>query len=303
MAKVILIFLCLIIGIIIRRYKILDEGAAIILNKILIYISLPALAILYIPKIEIKSDVVFPVAVMWIVFFGSIGFILLMKKIFKWDNSTTGSLIMTSGLCNSSFVGFPVLLASFGEEGLKTGVIIDQSGSFFVLATAGVIVSSIFSRSKFSLKEILKSIIIYPPFIGFIIGLVLRLFNITHSEISDELFTKLGSPIFVLALISVGMQLRLGSLKDYYKELSIGLFYKLLIAPFIIFILYFIIFKQNSLTVDVSLMESAMPPMVMGAIMASSYNLNPKLSNLMVGVGIPISAVTLSFWYYIIKLI
>lgn len=303
MAKIILIFLCLIAGIIIRRFKILEESAANILNKILIYISLPALAILYIPKIEIKSDIIFPVAVMWIVFFGSVGFILIMRKIFKWDNYTTGSLIMTSGLCNSSFVGFPVLLAFFGEEGLKTGVIIDQSGSFFVLATAGVITSSIFSKSKFSVNEIIKSIIIYPPFIGFIIGLILRILNIHHSEITEEIFMKLGSPIFVLALISVGMQLRLGSLKNYYREISIGLFYKLLIAPFIIFILYFIIFKQTSLTVQVSLIESAMPPMVMGAIMASSYNLNPKLSNLMVGVGIPLSALTLAFWYYILKLI
>lgn len=303
MAKIILIFLCLITGIIIRRFKILEESAANVLNKILIYLSLPALAILYIPKIEIKSDIIFPVAVMWIVFFGSVGFIIIMRKIFKWDNFTTGSLIMTSGLCNSSFVGFPVLLAFFGEEGLKAGVIIDQSGSFFVLATAGVITSSIFSKSKFSVNEIIKSIIIYPPFIGFVIGLILRILKIHHSEITEEIFMKLGSPIFVLALISVGMQLRLGSLKNYYKEISIGLFYKLLIAPFIIFVLYFIIFKQTSLTVQVSLIESAMPPMVMGAIMASSYNLNPKLSNLMVGVGIPLSALTLAFWYYILKLI
>lgn len=303
MAKIILIFLCLIAGIIIRRFKILEESAANVLNKILIYVSLPALAILYIPKIEIKPDIIFPVAVMWIVFFGSVGFILIMRKIFKWDNYTTGSLIMTSGLCNSSFVGFPVLLAFFGEEGLKTGVIIDQSGSFFVLATAGVIISSIFSKSKFSVNEIAKSIIIYPPFIGFIVGLILKILNVHHSEITEEIFMKLGSPIFVLALISVGMQLRLGSLKNYYREISIGLFYKLLIAPFIIFVLYFIIFKQTSLTVQVSLIESAMPPMVMGAIMASSYNLNPKLSNLMVGVGIPLSAFTLGLWYYILKLI
>ncbi len=301
MAKIILIFLCLGTGILVRRFKILNESAPEILNKILIYISLPSLAILYIPRIEIKPDIFFPVAVMWIVFLGSILFIILMRKIFKWDNYTTGSLIMTSGLCNSSFVGFPVLLAFFGEEGLKTGVIIDQAGSFFVLATAGVITCSIFSRSKFSVSNIIKNIIVYPPFIGFILGLILKFFNFHHSEVTEEIFSKLGSPIFILALISVGMQLRFSSLKEFYKELSFGLLYKLLIAPFIIYILYYIVFKQNSLTVNVSLIESAMPPMVMGAIMASSYNLNSKLSNLMVGVGIPVSALTLAFWYYIIK--
>lgn len=303
MAKIILIFLCLIIGIIIRRFKILSDDAPKVLNNILIYISLPALAILYIPKIEIKSDIVFPLSVMWIVFFCSVFFILFLRKIFKWDNKTTGSLIMTSGLCNSSFVGFPVLLAAFGEEGLKVGVIIDQSGSFFVLATAGVITSSIFSQNKVSFSNILKNVIIYPPFIGFLIGIIIKALGIHHSETTEEIFSKLGSPIFILALISVGMQLKFTSIKEYYKELSLGLFYKLLLAPAIVFILYYLVFKQNSLTVDVSLIESAMPPMVMGAIMASNHNLNQKLANLMVGVGIPFSALTLSFWYYVINLL
>ncbi len=303
MSKILLIFLCLLIGILFNRFKILEENAPTILNKILINISLPALAILYIPKVEIKPDIFFPVSVMWIVFLGSVIFILSMKKIFNWDKNITGSLIMTSGLCNSAFIGFPVLLAFFGEEGLKIGIVIDQSGSFVVLSTAGIITASIFSKSKFSVKEIIKSIIIYPPFIGFLIGICIKLFNINHSELTEEIFSILGSPVFVLALISVGMQLRIGSLKKYYKELSIGLLYKLLIAPSIVFILYFVVFKQNTLTVEVSLIESAMPPMVMGAIMAASYNLNPKLSNLMVGVGIPVSAVTLAFWYYIIKVL
>jgi len=35
----------------------------------------------------------------------------------------------------------------------------------------------------------------------------------------------------------------------------------------------------------------------MGSVMAVSYNLNPRLANLMVGIGIPLSAVTLLFWY------
>jgi hypothetical protein len=43
-----------------------------------------------------------------------------------------------------------------------------------------------------------------------------------------------------------------------------------------------------------------MPPMVMGSVMAVSYNLNPKLANLMVGIGIPISFITLLFWYLVV---
>ena len=79
-----------------------------------------------------------------------------------------------------------------------------------------------------------------------------------------------------------------------------GLTFKLLLAPALIYLLYFIVAKGKGLSVDVSLIESAMPPMVMGSVMAVSYNLNPKLANLMVGIGIPLSFITLAAWYYFV---
>jgi len=43
-----------------------------------------------------------------------------------------------------------------------------------------------------------------------------------------------------------------------------------------------------------------MPPMVIGSVIAVSYILNPKLANLMVGIGIPLSFITLFFWYLLV---
>ncbi|MBN1634264.1 MAG: hypothetical protein JW917_08885 [Ignavibacteria bacterium] len=45
-----------------------------------------------------------------------------------------------------------------------------------------------------------------------------------------------------------------------------------------------------------------MSPMIMGAIMAENYGLNPNLANAMVSIGIPISFLTIAFWYYITTL-
>jgi predicted permease len=50
-------------------------------------------------------------------------------------------------------------------------------------------------------------------------------------------------------------------------------------------------------------METAMAPMITGAILASTYGLKPKLSSMMIGFGIPISFVTLAFWYFILSVI
>jgi predicted permease len=255
----------------------------------------------YVPQIEVTPQLIFPAAVIWIMFLLSVIFFIAAQKIFKWDKRTTGALILTGGLANTSFVGFPVLIALFGEEGLKIGVVIDQAGSFLVLSTLGIIAASIYATGTFSIKKILYNVITYPSFIAFVISLIMIAGGIKHNEVSSSILSKLGTPTIVLALISVGMQLNPKLDKLLWKELVSGLTFKLLLAPLVIFVLYLYVFRLNGLIFKVTIIETAMAPMVMGSVLASQFELNPKLANLMVGIGIPLSAATLALWWFIIK--
>ena len=283
------------------RTKVFPENSFKVINSLIIYISLPALTLYYIPQIEIKKELIFPAAVIWIIFLTSIIFFVLLENIFKWGKKTTGALILTGGLANTSFVGFPVLMALFGEEGLKIGVIIDQAGSFLVLSTLGVIIASIYSSGTYSFKKISTDILKYPPFWAFVISLIMIAAGIKHNEILSSILSKLGIPTIVLALISVGMQLKPKVDGMLWKELTTGLIYKLLIAPVIIFAIGIYIFRANGLPFQVSVIECAMPPMVMGSVLATQFNLNPRLANFMVGIGIPLSAITLALWWWIVR--
>jgi predicted permease len=284
-----------------RKSKILPDNSHVILNNIVLYICLPALALLYIPEMKVSTNTIYPLAVTYIAFFLAIIFFIVLGKLLKLDSRTVGALILTAGLCNTSFVGFPVLIALFGEEGLRVGVLIDQAGSFVVLATFGTIVASVYSHGKVDYKNILIKILVYPSFIAFVLGIVLNIFNYRFEGVLKELLEKAGSPMAFLALISVGLQLNISFKQLPLKELITGLSYKLIFAPFVIYLLYFVILKGSGLDVQVSLIEVAMPPMVMGAVLASGFNLNPKLANLMVGIGIPLSFITLGIWYLVIR--
>jgi predicted permease len=44
-------------------------------------------------------------------------------------------LILTAGLGNTSFLGFPIIEALYGQEGMKTAILVDQPGTFVVLST------------------------------------------------------------------------------------------------------------------------------------------------------------------------
>jgi malate permease and related proteins len=43
--------------------------------------------------------------------------------------------------------------------------------------------------------------------------------------------------------------------------------------------------------------EAAMAPMIGGAVVAAQHRLDPELTTLMVGVGIPLSFLTLPLWW------
>lgn len=300
MENIILIFLCLLLGFFLQRAKDFPSNSYKTLNQFVIYISLPALALYYIPKIELGSQLLYPLSIAWIGFVFSFLFFNLLGKYFGWSRKLIGCLILTGGLGNTAFVGFPVIEALFGKKGLETAIIIDQPGTFLVLATLGVIVASLYSRESTSFSSITKKILLFPPFIAFVIALIMNIFKMDFINEMQLVFQKLGNTVSPIALIAVGLQLKFDKNSRHWRFLGIGLFFKLIITPVFFYILYILILKQTGTAIKVSIMESAMAPMITASILASTHGLKPKLSSMMIGFGIPLSFLTLAFWYWIL---
>ena len=208
---------------------------------------------------------------------------------------------MCAGFGNTSFVGIPVIQSLYGESGLKTVMLVDQPGSFVALSTLGITIASFYSGDKIGITQIIQKILKFPPFIAFVIAVILNIFSVAVPVQIDEVFAKLGATTVPLALVSVGSQLRWQKLDHDSKPLFWGLLFKLILFPAFIFILYFLILKQRGEIIEISFLESAMGPMVTAAIIASAHRLEPKFCNLILGVGIPLSFLTLTLWYLVMK--
>lgn len=303
MDSIILIFVCMLAGIALRRVKTIPANAHVALNHFVIYISLPSLALYYIPKIEINSSLLYPLALPWITFLLSFLFFGGLGKLLHWPRKLTGCLILTAGLGNTSFVGFPIIEALYGKEGLKTAIVVDQPGTFVVMATLGVITAMAFSKGSGGASSILRKILLFPPFVGFAIAVIMNVLHYDFADVIQPVFQRLGNTVTPVALVAVGMQLSFDPKSRHWKFLSLGLFFKLMIIPAIFFIFYKLVFKQQGIAIDTCIMEAAMAPMITSAILASSHGLKPRLAGMMIGVGIPLSFLTLAFWYYIITYI
>ncbi|WP_269685292.1 AEC family transporter [Flavobacterium lacustre] len=303
MFNFVLIFVFLLLGIVLQNVKRFPKNTYKILNRIVIYICLPALALYYIPKIKWSNDLLFPISVAWIGFIVSYLLFSLLGKKFGWSKKLIGCLIITAGLGNTSFLGFPIIQALYGEEGMKTAILVDQPGSFVVLSTLGILVATLFSSGSPNGFHIAKKILLFPPFITFILACVMNILGFDFHEYVEFVLQKIGSTMTPLAMLSVGLQLRFDRKSQHWKFLGLGLLYKLVITPAMFYLLYVVLLQQHTKSIQVAIMESAMAPMITACILASSHGLKPRLSSMMIGFGIPISFVTLLFWYFIVQFI
>lgn len=301
MTSIILLFLCLFIGIGIRHVKAFPSSTHTTLNQFIIYISLPAMALYYLPKINFSFDLIYPIAMPWIAFAGAFVLFAGLGKIFGWSRSLIGCLILTAGLGNTSFVGIPVIEALYSEEGLQTLIMIDLPGTFVVLSTLGILVATVYSRGKKDFSIIFRKIFTFPPFIVFLVGIALNISGVRFPDYLDEVFAKLSATITPIALVSVGFQLKINKRSKHWRFLILGLSYQLVLLPAFIYFLYIVVLNQSGKAIEVCVMEAAMAPMITASIISASYGLKPRLSNMMVGIGIPVSFITLPMWYLILQ--
>jgi malate permease and related proteins len=299
MYNIILIFVCLFLGVLLQKAKWLPVNTSKRLNFFVIYFCLSSLALFYIPKVELDVKLLYPIAVTWISFTVSWLFFSLLGSKYGWSKKLTGCLIMTAGFSNTSFLGFPIIQALYGEEGMKMAILVDQPGTFVVLSTLGIFVATLYSNGSSNGVQIAKKILFFPPFIAFLLACFMNVFHFDFHQYIQFGFQKIGSLMTPLAMLSVGLQLHFDRRSKHFKFLSLGLLYKLILTPAIIYLLYVVILDQHSNMIQVSIIESAMAPMVSSSIIAASYGLKPRLCSMMIGYGIPLSFITLLFWYFV----
>jgi len=301
MSSFILLFGCLLLGLILRRVPDFPRNSPLVLNQFIIYISMPALALYFIPEVALDSAVLLPVAVAWICFGGAALLFWSLGNTFGWSRKLIGCLILTAGFGNTSFIGFPVIEAIYGKEGLKTAILVDQPGTFMVLSTLGIALAAYFSRGEAGTGGIVKRIIRFPPFLMFVLALGINLVGWHFPAEMKDVFQRLGSTVSPLALVSVGMQLKVERRSRHWGFLALGLVYQLVLAPLLIWLLYVPMMGQRGQVVQVCVLEAAMAPMITASIVAASYGLKPRLANMMVGIGIPVSILTLAAWYWLVQ--
>jgi hypothetical protein len=299
MFNLVLLAVCFLAGMLLRRTGRFPENTPTALNGFIIHVSLPALALLHIHRLNLEPALLFAAGMAWLLFGTGAAFFGLAGRLTGLPAGTVGALMLVGGLGNTSFVGLPMIEAYYGREWLGVGLVADQLGSFLVLSTVGILVAAVYSSGEVNPRLVLRKVILFPPFQALVLALLLK--PLPFPEWLNAVLRKLGDTLTPLALVSVGFQLRFGHLRGEARPLALGLLYKLALGPAIVALVFIGLLGGSGPAMQVTLFEAAMAPMITAGIIAVDHRLNPPLVSLMLGIGIPLSFLTLPVWWWLLR--
>jgi len=294
--RLLLIFSLLLIGYILKRNG-RDYSNALI--SFILYISFPAVIIERINESTFDSSIflVSAVAILSIITGGAIGF--FTARAMKLTAKTTGTFVLVCALGNTSFVGFPFVEALYGGgANITYAIFFDQFGSFFMLMTLGTIVSVIASGQKTTPIHIAKEIVTFAPFVALSAALLLK--PIGYPPFLLTLAHKLSPTLIPLVTVAVGMKMDFTSIAKNIKPTIAVLLIKCIVVPAVVLGVIVAFFDISSAQMQVTLIESAMPPMVMAVVFSQRYGLNVELAVSTVALGIFASYAIIPAWFYIV---
>lgn len=278
------------------------EKVAHLGKNYLIYLVLPALALVHIPTLQLTWDILLIPSSAWFTFLFSWGIFAILGKKLGWERETIGCLILVAGLANTSFLGFPIMELLFGKEALGIAFLIDQGGSFLLVSTLGIYIGSSYGNGgKDTIPKILKKMFLFPPFVFLLVGLFMSYLRLSPPDLLLPWLQSIGKSMAPVAMAVIGLTMSLDSKWVQNNYFWYGIGYRLLLAPAFVWLLYGIILPFESLTLKVLVLESGMAPMITGALLAIEFGLQPRLATLLAGLGIPLSGISLLLWQYFLS--
>ena len=85
------------------------------------------------------------------------------------------------------------------------------------------------------------------------------------------------------------------------QPLIVGLAFKLVVGPALMLLLFAGVLRAQGQMLSVTVFEAAMGPMIGASIVAMDHELDPPLVTLMVGIGIPLSFLTVPAWWRLLS--
>lgn len=264
--------LMIILGYVLKRNNTLKARDSTTLSKIVLNVSLPSLVFVNISTATISSDMLFlPFAALAL----SLVCMLIAYafcRIRNYSKVKTWTIMIACAMMNTGFLGYPITLGVFGNEGFLHAIFFDLSTTI-IFVIFGMVLVGLFGGNR---KEVLKQAVSFVPLWAVIIGLIFNVCHIQFGYVIESTLNYLGQATVPLIMMSLGLTLDFKEIKHAISDSLFVSVVRLVISPIMMFLALSAI-HFGGLSFQVAVLEAGMTTAMNALVLAISYDLDTKL--------------------------
>ena len=221
----------------------------------------------------------------------------LTGKIFKLDTGKRGIQICMGSFGNVAFLGYPLIKALLGDEGLLYAV-------FYNLVNDGLLWS--FGLSAISGEKGIKKLknMLNICTLSFAVGLVILIMGVKIPGVLNESLTAVGSATTPLSMLFIGATMARADVVSALKRPPVYIltFVKMVFMPLVLIGVLSLLPSgfMNITAISALILQVAMPAQTMVAILAKEYNLDEKYAVEVIFITTMFALVSLPLMYQVI---
>ena len=291
LASTILTFVAIVgVGALLRWAGILRREDALPLNRLIVYVGLPAYIFKAVHGQALRVDLLGVVAVAWIVFAVMLALGWLAARLLKLPDEIAGGFVIAVALGNTGYIGYPITAALLGASRLPEAIFYDVFGTVFALALVGLLVAQHFGSNDEARVNPVRELFTFPAVIALIAALLLRTVAIPDAVMSG--IGLLANMVAPLIMISVGLSLRARTLGSSMAPLAVLSGLRLLVAPLVGLGLAAVLLGAGP-ALRVAVLEAGMPTMMLTIIVGERFGLDTDFIASAIFVTTAVSALSL----------
>lgn len=296
------IFIIIVIGGLLQRIGLLNEGFTSVADKFVFKVALPVQLFRDIAEMDIRSDfsgkfVLFCMAATTCMFAAT----WLLGQLFLKDKSMVGAFAQAAARGSAAILGIAFVENIYGSSGMTPMMIVAAVPLFNIYSVIILTVTS--AQGKFDLalvKKLLKGVITNPIILGIAAGMVWSLAGLPMPVLLSKSVGYIASTATPLALLVLGATFKGREALQKIAPTLAAAFLKLVAIPAAIFPVAIHMGFRGSELVAIMIMLAS-PTTVTCYIMAKNMGGDDTLSASVVMTATLLSSVTLTLWVFVMR--
>jgi len=230
------VFLIILIGVLLKRFKLISDEFSSAATAVVFRVGLPCLLFGTLIKadfMKVLEPLPVVIAVLGVLLFFGLGWVVGTLAI--RNTNTRGAFILGSFWSNCAIIGFAVIQNALGPKGLipASFIIAFLVPLFNILGITTLTIMEHKNRA-FPVKKVLLMLATHPLIIAILLGVLVSVSRLKMPFIIDRSVSLLGQMTLPLALLSVGATLTFGNIRDNLPKAFAASLIKTILMPTVI---------------------------------------------------------------------